>query len=79
MGRSPLSPTIRFKQANSDLVFKYSLSGETLLVNGRRRQYSHIYIMAHVTTDLIDQLVQDLSRPGAFPDQGTDEAASSRS
>jgi len=67
--RTPLSLTIRFKQANPDIIFKYSLSSETLYINGEKRAYSHIFIMPHVTTALIDQLIDDLSQPGAFPSQ----------
>lgn len=66
---TPLSLTIRFKRANDDIVFKYSLSGETLYVKGQKREYSHIFIMAHVTTTLIDELIQDLSQAGAFGKQ----------
>lgn len=69
--RTPLSLTIRFKQANPEIIFKYSLSSETLFVNGQKRAYNHIFIMAHVTTPLIDQLIADLSQPGAFPSQPT--------
>lgn len=69
--RTPLSLTIRFKQANPDIIFKYSLSSETLFVNGQKRAYNHIFIMAHVTTQLIDQLITDLRQPGAFPSQPT--------
>lgn len=67
--RSPLSLTIRFKQANPDIVFKYSLSGESLYVNGQVRSYSHIFMMPSVTKELIDAFIQDLRQPGAFPDQ----------
>lgn len=67
--RTPLSLTIRFKQAHPDIIFKYSLSSETLYVNGQKRAYNHIFIMPHVTTDLIDQLIGDLSQADAFPSQ----------
>jgi histidine decarboxylase len=67
--RTPLSLTIRFKQANPDIVFKYSLSGETLYVNEEQRQYSHIFIMEHVTEELINNLIFVLSQDGAIPDQ----------
>lgn len=67
--RSPLSLTIRFKQPNKNLVFKYSLSCEELYVNGKKRAYAHIFAMEHVTEDLIDSLIEDLSKPGAFPEQ----------
>ncbi len=66
---TPLSLTIRFKRANDRIVFKYSLSSETLYVKGHKREYSHIFIMAHVTTTLIDELIQDLSQAGAFGKQ----------
>jgi histidine decarboxylase len=67
--RTPLSLTIRFKQANPEIIFKYSLSSETLYVNGQKRAYSHIFIMPHVTTELIDRLIEDLRQPDAFPSQ----------
>jgi histidine decarboxylase len=69
IAHTPLSLTIRFKRVTDDIVFKYSLSGETLYVQGQKREYSHIFLMAHVTTALIDELIQDLSQPGAFPQQ----------
>ena len=53
---------------------KYSLSNERLMVRGREREYSHIYVIGHVTADLIDALVRDLSRPDAFPDQAGEGA-----
>lgn len=71
--RSPLALTIRFKQANPDIIFKYSLSGEELYVNGHKRLYSHIYIMEHVTKELIDELMLDLSKKNAFPAQEDEE------
>ncbi|MDR2796034.1 MAG: hypothetical protein LBB47_04905 [Spirochaetaceae bacterium] len=63
------SLTVRFKQANPDIVFKYSLSGEDLYVNGQSRNYSHIYIMPSVTDKMLKRLLDDLSKPGAFPEQ----------
>lgn len=65
--RTPLALTIRFRQANPDIIFKYSLSSETLYVKGEKRAYNHIFIMPHVTTELIDRLIVDLSQAGAFP------------
>lgn len=73
VARTPLALTIRFRKANDDITFKYSLSGEALYVEGRPRQYSHIFIMAHVTTEMIDRLIADLSQPGAFPPQEKEE------
>ncbi|MEG4802258.1 pyridoxal-dependent decarboxylase [Microcoleus sp. ARI1-B5] len=69
IGYTPLSLTIRFKQPNDEIVFKYSLSCEELYVKGEKRKYCHIYMMAHVTPELIDKLIADLDRPGAFPKQ----------
>jgi histidine decarboxylase len=67
--RTPLSLTIRFRQANGTIIFKYSLSGETLFVNGQQRAYNHVFMMEHVTRERIDSLIWDLSQPGAFPPQ----------
>jgi histidine decarboxylase len=67
--RSPLSLTIRFKEASPALIYRYSLSGETLYVNGERRQYSHIFIMEHVTKELIDRFINDLAKSDAFASQ----------
>jgi len=58
--RSPLSLAVRFKAAPDDIVFKYSLSGESLFEDGEARDYSHVYMMEHVTKDIIDSLVRDL-------------------
>ncbi len=70
--RSPLALTIRFREANPHIIFKYSLSGETLYVHDEKRTYNHIFIMGHVTRDLIDELIGDLRRPGAFSEQEVD-------
>ena len=70
--RSPLALTLRFRRPSEDIVRKYTLSNERLLVRGKEREYSHIYIMGHVTTDLIEALVRDLGRPDAFPEQAGD-------
>ena len=73
--RTPLALTMRFKCPSPDLVFKYSLSTETLWVNGEKRDYCHVYMMEHVTPELIDQLIADLSQANAFPDQACHCAA----
>ena len=68
--------SLHFRKPNDKLVFKYVLSSEKLLVNGEEeRMYSHIYLMEHVTYRKIDELVEDLRQPGAFPDQDTFGAA----
>jgi histidine decarboxylase len=63
VGHSPLALTVRFLKPIQPIVSKFSLSTEFL--NGV--YYAHIYLMAHVTTHRIDDLIHDLSRPGAFP------------
>jgi histidine decarboxylase len=67
--RSPLSLTVLFKAASDEIVKKYSLSGETLIVKGQERHYSHIFLMESVTKELIDQLILDLGKDGGIPDQ----------
>jgi histidine decarboxylase len=67
--RSPLSLTIRFKAVRKELAFRYSLSGKTIIVNGKARMYNHIFIMPFGSKELIDQFIQELSRPGALPPQ----------
>jgi histidine decarboxylase len=69
IARTELSLTVRFKAASPALIYKYSLSGEELSVNGQARQYSHVYAMPHVTRETVDALIADLAQPGAFPDQ----------
>ncbi len=66
VARSPSSLTIRFRKPNDAIVFKYSLSAETLAVDGEVRPYVHIYVMQSATMDKLDQLLADLGRPGAF-------------
>lgn len=75
--KSPLSLTVRFKQVKSEIVSKYSLSGETFYVSGQRKAYNHIFAMAHVTEETIDRLIEDLSKPGAFPKQNVETDSSS--
>lgn len=66
---TPLSLTIRLRQPNDEIVFKYSLSCEELYVSREKRKYCHIYMMAHVTPELIGELIADLGQPDAFPEQ----------
>lgn len=68
IARTPLSLTIRFKRPNPNIIEKYSLSCESLYETGVKRDYAHIFIMKSVTKDMIDQLVGDLGKPGAFSD-----------
>ncbi|MCC8187050.1 MAG: hypothetical protein LIP08_05950, partial [Bacteroides sp.] len=61
---TPLTLTVRFRKAAPEVVTKYSLSGEDLYVGDEERSYSHIYIMAHVTKELVDNLIADLRTYG---------------
>jgi len=64
--RSILSLTVHFKKANDEVVNKYSLSNETLYVDGHHREYSHIYIMENIDREKPDRLIDHLCKPGAF-------------
>jgi histidine decarboxylase len=67
VARTPLSLTIRFRQPNAELISKYSLSCETLFVDNEKRHYAHVFAMAHVTIEMIENLIKDLHQPNAFP------------
>ncbi len=67
--RSPFSLTIRMKKPNKKLIYKYSLSLEELYVNGEKREYAHIYIMGHVTKDLIKNFILDLEKTNYFKEK----------
>lgn len=60
--RGEFSLTIRFKKPSEDIIFKYSLSEESLYVDGEQRDYAHIFIMGHVTKKLIKELISDLEK-----------------
>ncbi|OTA14128.1 histidine decarboxylase [Xenorhabdus vietnamensis] len=60
--RSPLSLSILFLCPNNDIVEDFSLSTEAK--NDIR--YAHLFVMEHVTDELINQLIAALRQPGAF-------------
>ena len=67
---TPLSLSIRFKRVNERMTFKYSLSGSNLWKDGKVRRYSNIFIMDHVTPEVIDDFIKDLRRDSyPFPSQ----------
>lgn len=71
-----LALTVHFRKPNDDIVFKYTLSNENLLIDGQEeRAYSHIYSMEHVTEAKLDEMIADLRKPGAFPPQDTHATA----
>ena len=60
------SIAIVFRRPNDKIAIKYSLPNFYLCIDGSIRHMTHIFIMKHVTTELIDALVIDLMSPGAF-------------
>ncbi len=66
--RTPFSLTIRMKKPTQDMIFKYSLSTEELYVNGKKREYAHIYIMRHTTKKLINKYISELKKSHYFKD-----------
>ena len=60
------SLSVIFRRPNARIVEKYTLFCPTLSIDSELRRLSQIYIMSHVTTEMIDALVKDLSSPDAF-------------
>jgi len=67
VARSPQSLTVRFRQPHADIVRRYSLSSETVHVDGGARTYVHLYAMRHLTSQRVDEIIGELRQPGAFP------------
>lgn len=67
VGRSPFSLTIHFRRPNEDIVERFSLSNDTLKVGDEERHYSHIFIMEHVTREMIAALARALGADDAYP------------
>ena len=65
VARTPLALTVRFLKPADKLVFKYSLSTETYQ-SDTSLDYAHLFVMPGVTKELIDRLIEDLSKPDAF-------------
>ena len=63
---SPLTLSIRFKKPNDEITYKYSLAVETITEEGKKCKYVHMYVMSHVTKELIDKLLTDLRSPDAW-------------
>lgn len=66
VARSPQSLTVRFRRPHADIVRRYSLSSETVHVDGVARTYVHLYAMRHLTRQRVDELIGELRQPGAF-------------
>ena len=65
MNSSP-SLSVVFRRPNNRIVEKYTLCLCTLCIESQERPVAQIYAMKHVTTELIDALMNDLSTPDAF-------------
>ncbi|HBG49446.1 MAG TPA: hypothetical protein DDW90_08105 [Cyanobacteria bacterium UBA9971] len=57
---------MRFRKPNEQIVYKHSLSCETLLINDEERHYAHIFTMDSVTKEVIDEFISELKQPDAF-------------
>ncbi|WP_208614499.1 histidine decarboxylase [Streptomyces regalis] len=77
VARTPGTLTVRFRKPNPELVAKWSLSSQQVVMNPqeknpkriRRRDYAHVFVMASTTEEQIDALIKDLHRADAFPEQ----------
>ncbi|KAL3676809.1 hypothetical protein R1sor_026757 [Riccia sorocarpa] len=63
---SPLSLAVIFRRPNKAIMQKYVLCGEEDFRHGESRKLTHVYAMEHVTLQLVDRLIHDLSQDGAF-------------
>jgi histidine decarboxylase len=79
IARTPLSLTVRFRKPNDRIIFKYSLSCESLVINGTPRHYAHLFAMPSVNRELIDNLVEDLKAKDAFPEDAVRMLSAERS
>lgn len=79
--RSPFSLSVRFRIPNADIVRRYSLAHVSLNTGGASpAEFSHLYVMRHVTTGLVDTLVAELlDVETAFPDAPAGPAPSAPS
>ena len=62
------SLSIIFRRSNPDIVEKYTLSCSNLYIDSEERCISQVYVVPHVTTEMIDCLVRDLELSHAFHD-----------
>ena len=62
------SLSIIFRRPNPDIVEKYTLSCSNLYIDSEERCISQVYVVPHVTTEMIDCLVRDLELSHAFHD-----------
>ena len=60
------SLAILFRSPNSKIAVKYLLPTQVLCIDGQDRFYTHIYIMKHVTIQLVDSIIKDLQTKDSF-------------
>ena len=60
------SIAIVFRKPNHKIAMKYSLPNFPVCIDGNLRHMTHMFVMKHVTTELVDTLVTDLMAPDAF-------------
>jgi len=66
--RADQSLAVRFRRPADPIVAKYGLVGERARVGtDPERDYVHIFLMPHVSKEVIKLLLADLSEPGAYP------------
>ncbi|GAB2518785.1 PLP-dependent aminotransferase family protein [Nocardiopsis aegyptia] len=67
---SPHSLSVRFRMPAAKYVRKYSLANVAIATgHDTVKHYSHLFTMPHVTDALIKELVADLMREDAFPQE----------
>ncbi|MBO2450734.1 hypothetical protein J4573_26760 [Actinomadura barringtoniae] len=64
VGHTPNSLSVWFRQPAEQVVDAYCLACVPLNVNGVQRDFSHIYLMPHVTQQVIDEFVAALKADG---------------
>ncbi|GGP78841.1 pyridoxal-dependent decarboxylase [Saccharothrix coeruleofusca] len=68
--RTPLSLSVRFMKPPDEIVHRYSLATVPLKTSsGTVVDYAHLYVMPHVTRELVDSLVEDLRTAPEIPVQ----------
>jgi histidine decarboxylase len=66
LNRNPFSLSIRMKLPEESIVEKYSLAKEVFFVKNRATKFAHIYIMRHVTDEVISEFIEDLEKSNYF-------------
>ena len=68
IARSPLALSVYFKKPNDAIVYKFTLASEDAYHGSELRHYTHVYVMKSVTKEKIDNLLEELCKPDAFPE-----------